>query len=164
MRSVIKNLAACAAIVAAIGLSPALSHAYMGNDGPVPAPHHLKKMARDLGLSQQQQQQIKDIFSKERPQMGPLAKQLRTERGTMRSLIHGETFDEAAIRAQSAKVAAIQADLAVERARIAQEIRKVLTPDQVQKFKELQAKQVPKHDRKQWGRGNCADAPQGQGK
>ena len=43
-----------------------------------------------------------------------------------------------AIRAQAAKVASLEADLAVERAHVAHDIRAVLTPEQLQKFKDMQ--------------------------
>jgi protein CpxP len=166
MKSVVKNLVACAALIAAIGLAPALSSAAMGDDGAAPPRHHLKKMSQDLNLSQQQQQQIEGVFLKSRQQMEPLAKQLKTERQAMLSLIHGDAFNEAAIRAQSAKVAAVEANMAVERARTTQEVRKLLTPEQVQKFKEIQAKQpMPgmmhggKQDRKH-GRMPCCEQNQ----
>ena len=77
----------------------------------------------------------------------PLLKQLATERRALRTIIQAEAVDEAAIRAQSAKVAAIEADLAVQRAHGAQEIRKVLTPEQIQKFKAIQERRDSKLDR-----------------
>lgn len=55
--------------------------------------------------------------------------------------------NEAAIRARSVKVAAIQADLAVQRAHVGQEIRKLLTPEQKLKLKEFQAGMDGKRDR-----------------
>jgi protein CpxP len=60
--------------------------------------------------------------------------------------VQAETVDEAAIRAQATKVAAVEADLAVQRAHGAQEIRKVLTPEQIQKFKAIQEKRDSKLD------------------
>jgi Spy/CpxP family protein refolding chaperone len=52
--------------------------------------------------------------------------------------------DEAAIRAQSAKVAAVQGDIAIQRASLNAELRAVLRPEQVAEFekmgKEFQAK------------------------
>ena len=50
-----------------------------------------------------------------------------------------ETSDEAAIRARSADVAAIQADAAVLRARVHQEVFSLLTAEQQAKAKELKA-------------------------
>jgi protein CpxP len=61
-----------------------------------------------------------------------------TERRALRDTIHAETIDETAIRAQAAKVASLEADLAVQRAHVSHDIRAVLTPDQLEKLKEMQ--------------------------
>ena len=103
-------------------------------------------MARDLGLDAQQNAQAKDILKSNHDQAKPLMDKLVTERRTMRSLIQAETVDEAAIRAQSARIAAVEADLAVNRAQIAQKIRVVLTPAQVQKARTLQEKRDQRMD------------------
>jgi protein CpxP len=126
----------------------------MGEDGSLPVGHHFNKMATELGLTNQQKQNVKDIFVKIRPQTEPLMKQLKTERRALRSLIQAETIDDAAIRAQSAKVAVVAADLAVQKAHVAQQIRTVLTPEQVQKFKELQANRDSRMDEKRIHRPN----------
>ena len=104
-------------------------------------------MAAELGLSAQQRQEIKGILRNDQDQFLPLLKQLKSEHRSLRSLVQADTVDEAAIRAQSAKVAAILANLAVQRALIGQELRKVLTPAQIEKFKELQAKRDQRRDR-----------------
>jgi protein CpxP len=103
-------------------------------------------MATELGLSSQQKQDVKEIFAKSRPQAEPLMKQIKTERRALRELVQADAIDEAAIRAQSAKVAAVEADLAVQRAHVAQQIRAILTPEQVQKFKAIQAKRDSRMD------------------
>lgn len=146
MKSLIRNSAAVAAVLAALALVPAASQAYMGEDGPPQAGKHFKNMVKDLQLTAQQKQQVKDIFAKNRPQAEPLMKQFTAERRAMRGLIQADVFDEAAIRAQSAKMAAVEADLAVQRARVAQEIRAILTPEQIAKAKELQAQRDKKMD------------------
>ena len=51
--------------------------------------------------------------------------------------MHAETVDETAIRAQVQKLAKIGADLAVERAHVAHDIRVLLTPDQIRKLGEM---------------------------
>ncbi len=147
MKTTIRTFAAAAAFVAVASLAPTGASAFVGNDGAPMAGRHFKKMATELGLSAQQQQDIKAIFQKDRPQFQPLVKQLVAERRALRTLIHADTVDEAAIRAQSAKVAAIQADLAVHRALTGQQVRKLLTPEQVQKLKDFQAKMDQRHDK-----------------
>lgn len=101
-------------------------------------------MAKRLGLSEQQKAQAKAIFQANRTQAQPLMASLRTERHQLRQLIHSGSADEAAIRAQSAKVASVQADLAVQRAKTAKQLMALLTPDQQAKLKELQAQREEK--------------------
>ncbi|MBT1073463.1 Spy/CpxP family protein refolding chaperone [Pelotalea chapellei] len=139
MKPGIKYTLAAAVIMTSVALAPATAPAYIGDDGPAPIAQHMKQMAKELQLSPQQKQQIKEIFDRNKPAAEPLFKQMKTERLALRSLVQADTIDEAAIRAQSAKVAAIQADLAVQRARVHQEIRAILTPEQIAKAKELQA-------------------------
>jgi protein CpxP len=110
-------------------------------------------MAKELQLTTQQKQQIKEIFARNRPQNEPLMKQMHTERQALRTLIQANAIDEAAIRAQSAKVAAVEADLAVQRAKVAREIRAILTPEQIAKEKELQAQRDKKMEERAARRG-----------
>lgn len=146
MRIAIKSLSAVAAVITVLSLAPVNARAFMGDEGQAQGRLHFRKIASALGLSAQQKQDIKEILKKNKPQTQPLMKQLITERRSLRSLIQNETIDESAIRTQSAKVAAIEADMAVERARVAQEIRTVLTPEQVQKYMDIQAKRDRKLD------------------
>ena len=147
MKAAIKSILAITAIVSAIAMAPMTASAYMGDDGPPPGGNHgshFKKMAKELQLTDQQKQQLKEIFAKNRPQAEPLMKQMQAERRALRALIQADTIDEAAIRAQSAKVAAVEADMAVHHARVAKEIRAILTPEQIAKEKELQAERDKK--------------------
>lgn len=149
MKAAIKTILAITALVTAVATVPVTASAYMGDDGPPQAGNHgshFKKMAKELQLTQQQKQQLKEIFAKNRPQAEPLMKQMRAERRALRALIQADTIDEPAIRAQSAKVAAVEADLAVQHARVAKEIRAILTPEQIAKEKELQAQRDKKMD------------------
>ena len=146
MKTGFKTLAAIAVVAASISIAPVTASAIMGGDGLPPAGRHFKKMATELGLSSQQKQEVKDIFAKSRSQAEPLMKQIKTERHALRELVQADVIDEAAIRAQSAKVAAVEADLAVQRAHVAQQIRAILTPEQVQKFKAIQAKRDSRMD------------------
>uniref|UniRef100_C6E3H9 Periplasmic heavy metal sensor n=1 Tax=Geobacter sp. (strain M21) TaxID=443144 RepID=C6E3H9_GEOSM len=100
----------------------------------------LKKMARELKLTDQQQTQAKSLFESARAEHKPLMESLRAERSRMRDLVRSGSADEAAIREQAAKVAALQADLAVSRARAAKQFLALLTPAQAAELKELQEK------------------------
>ncbi len=100
--------------------------------------HPFAKLAKNLGLSEKQKSQIKDIFAKSRPQAKPLLDKLVTEKRALRTLVQSGTADESAIRSQAAKVAGIEADLAVRRAQVSKQVRALLTPDQIAKFNAMQ--------------------------
>lgn len=158
MKRVVKGVALVAAVVAAVSFTPHVSSAFMGEDGAAPAGRHFSKMATELGLTSQQQQAVKDVFAQARPQAAPLMKQLKLERRSLRTLIQAEAVDETAIRAQSAKLATVEADLAVQRAHVAQQVRAILTPEQVQKFKDLQAKRDSRMDQRRMRRPTQSQA------
>ena len=90
----------------------------------------------DLKLTDEQKAQMKAIVEKYRPAMKPLFDQFKTERGEMMKLTHADVLDDAAIKAEATKLAALAPDLAVQRAHVLKELRAVLTPDQVQKLTE----------------------------
>jgi periplasmic protein CpxP/Spy len=97
-----------------------------------------------LGLSDGQKEQAKAIFQENRAQAKPTLVSLRTERHQLRNLIHSGSADEGAIRAQSAKVSALQADLAVQRAKGAKQLLALLTPDQQAEWQALRAEREQK--------------------
>jgi len=96
------------------------------------------RLAKALDLSKEQTEQVKAIFLKHRDETAPLRKEMVSGRRELRNLTQAEKTDEAAIREQAKKIAATTGELAVRRARMAQEVRSVLTPEQIQKFRALQ--------------------------
>ena len=99
--------------------------------------HHGKEMAQKLGLTDAQKAQAKEIFQGNREVVKPIVTSLRTEQKSLQALIHADAFDEAAIRAETAKISGIQADLNVNRAKVAAQFRAILTPSQVAILKTL---------------------------
>lgn len=97
-------------------------------------------MAQELNLTDTQKSQIEAILKEQEPVVKPLIEQLVKERHALRDVISATPVDEAAIRAQSAKVAAVEANLAVARAQTKARIAPLLTPEQQAKAKELRAK------------------------
>jgi protein CpxP len=100
--------------------------------------HPFAKLAKKLGLSEGQKKQIKEIFAKSRSQTKPLMDKLVTEKRALRTLIQSGTANESAIRSQAAKVAGVEADLAVQRAQTSKQVRALLTADQIAKFDAIQ--------------------------
>jgi periplasmic protein CpxP/Spy len=118
-------------------------HKHRGEHGPR-GHQFFKKMAKELGLSDQQKTQAKALFEQNRTKNKPLFGALMTEKHELRKLVMSGSADEAAIRAQAAKVAAVQADLSVQRAQAAKQFLALLTPDQVTKLRAIQAKREQK--------------------
>jgi len=98
------------------------------------------RLAKALDLSREQTGRVKAIFLKHRDENAPLRKEMASERRRLRNLTRADKTDEAAIREQARKIAATSGELAVHRARVAQEVRAVLTPEQIVKFRTLQEK------------------------
>ncbi|OGT99356.1 MAG: hypothetical protein A2X80_04150 [Geobacteraceae bacterium GWB2_52_12] len=102
--------------------------------------HNLKKMEKRLGLTDTQKTQAKAIFQDNKEVVKPLYTSLRENKKTLRSLMHAETIDEAAIRAETIKIAGTQAELNVNKAKTSAQFRAILTPSQVEKFKTFERK------------------------
>jgi protein CpxP len=131
-------------------LAAAVSFAHGGRHGGEGAGReglYSGKALDRLGVSAEQKAQIRDVLGKYRPETEPAVRQLAAERRALRKMIQGGAADEAAIRVQAAKVASLESDLAVVRARAAKEVRTLLTPEQLARLGELQAKREQKADR-----------------
>ena len=102
--------------------------------------HPGHRLAKALGLSDEQKVQVKAIFRKHRDETAALRKEMISGRRELRKLVQSDKPDEAAIREQVTKVAATGGNLAVDRAKMFQEVRAVLTPEQIGKFRALQEK------------------------
>ena len=107
---------------------PAAPHAFR---------HALLGKLVELGVSQAQKQQIHAVLRESRPTIKPLVMQYVQERRALRKTIHTAPVNEAAIRAQAARVVQIEADLDVKRAYISERICAVLTPEQVERLKQI---------------------------
>jgi len=116
-----------------------------GDEG-IPGMYPGKWMDR-LGVTAEQKTQIQAVLGKYRPEAEPLVRKMVTERRDLRRLIQDGAADEKAVRSQAAKVAAVDSDLAVVRARASKEVRALLTPEQIAKLAELQAEREKKVDR-----------------
>lgn len=102
-----------------------------------PGRQMLAQRLQELGVTQDQKDQVRAILQSHRPSAEPVIRQFVTERRALRDLMHAKNVDENAIRKQVAKLADVGADLAVERAKVAHELRGVLTPAQIEKLNDM---------------------------
>ena len=124
--------------------------------------HHkhrfFRKMARELNLTDQQKTEAKQLLETKQAENKAQLDALRSARRELRALVQSGSADEAAIRAQSAKVAVAEADLSVLRAQGTREFQALLTPAQVTKLKAIQSKRELRHkDHKGFNR--CEEGP-----
>jgi|SRR5579862_5358822 len=105
------------------------------------APAHgrfFQRIGERLNLTDDQKAQIKTILRGEKDTLKPLVQQLHAARVNLRAAIQAGDANETAVRAASAKVAAVEADLAVERMKIFAKIAPILTDAQRQQLSEFE--------------------------
>jgi Spy/CpxP family protein refolding chaperone len=98
----------------------------------------LGRLRGQLGLTHEQTVTIKADLAADRTTLTTLLSSLHDARINLRETIRKTGATEEDIRAASAKVAGVEADLAVERAKLYGKISPVLTPEQLAKMDELQ--------------------------
>jgi Spy/CpxP family protein refolding chaperone len=132
-----------AAILGVGGLP--LLNAHAAND---PAPQDrgalrgrfLERAKQKLGVTDDQGTQIKAVLKTDKDILTRLLSRLHEARGGLRAAIQAPDASEASVRAASAKVASVEADLAVERMKLFGKLSPILTAEQREKLKEFQSR------------------------
>jgi len=99
---------------------------------------------RELNLSDAQREQVKAIVDSHQAEMKAVGDRAMTARQALHAATTSASFDEAAVRARAAELAAVEADVAVGRARIFADVYQILTPEQQAKVKELSGSRPPR--------------------
>jgi Spy/CpxP family protein refolding chaperone len=94
---------------------------------------------RALDLTETQREQVKAAMESHKAEFEAQATKMQAARQALDAVVTADTLDEAAIRQKSADVAVVEADGAVLRAKVHTEVWALLTPEQQQKAKTLQA-------------------------
>lgn len=119
----------------------------MGPGGPRMGPFGpLGMIASQLGLSDAQTDQIKTIVQSHASEWKDLGDRARAAHQALSAAELADPVSDAAIRAASADLAAVEAEMAVARAHVRTEVFQVLTPEQQAKAKELLAQGPPHRD------------------
>jgi periplasmic protein CpxP/Spy len=92
---------------------------------------------RELNLTDAQREQIRTIAGSHKADFDAIGERMRTAREALHDATTAGTADEATIRAKAAAVAAVDADVAVLQWKLHTEVSAILTPEQLQKAKEL---------------------------
>lgn len=105
-------------------------------------------MLERLSLTDAQKDQVKAILDAHRNDLQAVGQRMGTARRGMEGAIAADSVDETAIRTRAAEVAAVEADMAVLRARVRAEVVQILTADQLSALKDLRARARPHHERR----------------
>ena len=105
---------------------------FRGPGGPMGM---LPMLGPDLGLTDAQRDQVKAIAESHKADWGTLAERARTAHLALYQAVTTAPIVEALIRQKSSEVAAVDADMAVARARAYGEVFQLLTPEQKEKVK-----------------------------
>jgi Spy/CpxP family protein refolding chaperone len=92
-----------------------------------------------LGLTDGQLDQIKDVLKPEKVSIISLLTRLRDARAGLLDAIRSTDANETSVRAASAEVATVEADVAIERMKIFKQISPILTDEQRTKLAALQS-------------------------
>ena len=136
----ILTIGAAVLLVAAAAIAEG-RHGYGGPGG-------FRHMLKQLDLTSAQQDQVKAIWTKEKPALQPLMEQMRQNHSAMSALEASGPFDEAKTRALATQNSQTMIELQVEHARIKSEIMQILTADQKAKLAQMEANRearVSKH-------------------
>ncbi len=127
----ILTIGAAVLLVAAAAIAEG-RHGYGGPGG-------FRHMLKQLDLTSAQQDQVKAIWTKEKPTLQPLIQQMRQNHSALSALEASGPFDEAKTRALVTQNSQTMIELQVEHARIKSEIMQILTTDQKAKLAQLEA-------------------------
>ncbi|HXE80991.1 MAG TPA: Spy/CpxP family protein refolding chaperone [Vicinamibacterales bacterium] len=140
--------AAAGAVLVAAGLATgALAHSGDGQASERGPRARMERFARELDLTAEQRDQIRQVRQNHREDLEKVRDRLRTAHRAQREAMRARPVDEARIRAASQDVAAALADMAVLRARIHEQTLEVLTPEQQERAKELWAERGERRGR-----------------
>lgn len=106
------------------------------------------KLMQELGLSTAQVQQIRQINQSQKPRLEFAQRKFRQARKALDEAIYAEEFDENDVQAKNKEVQIAQAAITRIKTETEVSIRKVLTPEQLVKFRELRVRLIQANQNK----------------
>jgi Spy/CpxP family protein refolding chaperone len=110
---------------------------FRGPGGPMGM---LPMLGREVNLTDAQRDQVKAIAESHKADWRALADRARAAHIALTAAVTTAPIDEALIRQKSSEVAAVDADMAVARARAYAEVFQILTPEQKETLNEARRK------------------------
>jgi Spy/CpxP family protein refolding chaperone len=101
-----------------------------------------------LDLSDAQRDQLKGMLDAHREETKAVADRVRSSREALQAAVTADSFDEGTIRARSADLASVEADMAVAQARLRTAVLQILTPEQRTQLTAFQAQMKERQERR----------------
>jgi Spy/CpxP family protein refolding chaperone len=127
-------------LITLLGCAVAAQETRSGDNPPMEAnrPHDIRaNLHQSLGLSTEQIQQIRQINVDRRPLMEAAQKQLRLANRSLDTAIYADQINEMEIEARLKDVQAAQEELSRVQYSNELSVRRILTPEQLARFREL---------------------------
>jgi Spy/CpxP family protein refolding chaperone len=151
-----KTLVASLATILVVGAAPPSQRAGAKSHG-----HLFPQIARELGLSEQQRDQLQQLHREKEKQAIGLEAQIRLNHLELSELIDNQAPDRAAIGAKIDEMAGLMAQRKKLEIDTLLDAKQLLTPEQLDRFEELRGRflREREHDGFQRGRGGRPDGP-----
>jgi Spy/CpxP family protein refolding chaperone len=155
------GVAALAALMAGVGYQNISAQGpgrpggrFGGPGGPGGPRGALGPLLGQLNLTSDQQSAVTQILASHHDAQQALGQRAMAAEQALQAAITAGIFDEGTIRGRAADVAAVNADVAVARGQIFGEVYQILTPDQQNTLKQLQANMQNRMQQAQQNRQN----------
>ncbi len=99
--------------------------------------YRMNMLFDELRVTDDQRVALKKLFKEHRKDLQPAMEAVRAKGGVLRELILADSPDEAAIRQAAAELTKTIGYLAVQASTLTKEARSILTPEQVERLKEI---------------------------
>jgi protein CpxP len=100
-----------------------------------------------LDLTEAQRAQVRSLVESRQAETKATMDRGRAVHEALQAAVTSDTFDEGTVRARHADVAAVEAEMAVARARLHADVLQILTPEQRAQLKEWQAQRGKRDSR-----------------
>jgi len=145
-----RSLILASILVGSLGVAGAgVAHACSDHKGEHGDGHRGDKMMhvmKELDLSKEQREAIRDIKNESRDQMQAQRDKMHEIRKALREQASAETLDISKVRKLADEKSKIMADMTVQRMQSMHQIRKQLTPEQLEKFDKMKEKRFEQDD------------------
>ena len=120
-----------------------------GNDDDAPPVRRGEIIARVLGLTPEQSTEIRNLNRSGREKIRNAQENLRTARSELDQAIYADTYDEIIVQNKIKAVADAQAEIVKLRTENEVAVRRLLTPEQVVKFRDLRQRFADQRENRQ---------------